>query len=91
MTTDDEDTAKEIDRVHWLQGAPDHASSFRYEEQELKGVCPACTSTIPEGSAECPECGLLVNPGAEAAVCPECNAEVGEDVDRCPNCGVEFE
>lgn len=89
--TADENTAKEIDRVYWLQGAPEHASSFKYEGRELEGVCPACSTAVPEGSAECPECGLVVNPDAELAVCPECDAEVGSEVKRCPNCGVEFE
>jgi len=91
VKTADENAAKEIDRAHWLQGAPDHASTFKYEEQELQGVCPACSTSVPEGSAECPECGLVVNPDAEAAVCPECDAEVGSEVKQCPNCGVEFE
>ncbi len=91
MTTEDETAAKEIDRIHWLRGAPEHASSFRYEEQELRGICPACSSTVPEGVAECPECGLVVNADAEVATCPECDAEVGNEVKQCPNCGVEFE
>jgi predicted amidophosphoribosyltransferase len=91
VTTTDEAAAREIDRVHWLRGAPEQASSFRYEEQELQGVCPACSTSIPEGAAECPECGLVVNPEADIAVCPECDAEVGLEVKRCPSCGVEFE
>lgn len=91
MTNNDETDAKEIDRNHWLRGAPDHASSFRYEEQELQGVCPACSSAIPEASTECPECGLVVNPKEEVVVCPDCDAEVGDEVNRCPNCGAEFE
>jgi predicted amidophosphoribosyltransferase len=91
VKTADENAAREIDRAHWLQGAPDHASTFRYEGQELQGVCPACSTAVPKGSAECPECGLVVNPDVEVAVCPECDAEVGSEVKRCPNCGVEFE
>lgn len=91
MTTADEVEAREIDRVRWLKDAPDEASSFRYQEQELKGVCPACSAPITEDSAECPACGLMVNPDAEVAVCPECDAQVGFEVKRCPNCGVEFE
>jgi RNA polymerase subunit RPABC4/transcription elongation factor Spt4 len=91
VTTADETAAREIDRDHWLHGAPEHASSFRYQEQELQGVCPACSSSIPEGSAECPECGLVVNPEVESAACPECDAEVDDEVKQCPNCGAEFE
>jgi predicted amidophosphoribosyltransferase len=83
--------AKEIDRVQWLRGAPEQAASFNYEEQESKGVCPACTTPVPEGSAECPECGLMVNPDAELVLCPKCDAEVGHDDSKCPKCGVEFE
>ena len=90
MRKTDEAAAQELDRVHWLRGAPEHAASFKYEEQELRGVCPACSSTIPEGAAECPECGLVVGE-EEGAVCPQCGAEVGDEVPRCPNCGVEFE
>jgi len=91
VTITDETAAREIDRKHWLRDAPEHATSFRYAEQELQGVCPACSYSIPEGSAECPECGLVVNPEAEVAVCPECDTEVGAEVKRCPHCGVEFE
>lgn len=91
VTKPDETEAKEIDRVHWLQGAPEDASSFRYTEQELQGICPACSSRIPEGAAECPECGLVVGFVEEVAACPECDAEVGDEVKRCPNCGAEFE
>ena len=91
VTTADETAAREIDRTYWLRGAPDHASSFTYAEQELRGVCPACSCTIPQGSAECPECGLVVKSDEEVATCPDCGAEVGDDVMRCPNCGAEFE
>ena len=91
MTDEDKTAAIEIDRNHWLRGAPEHATSFRHADQELRGVCPACSSSIPEGSAECPECGLVVNPEAEMSVCPECDAKVGDEVKQCPNCGVEFE
>ena len=83
--------AKEIDRVQWLRGAPEKAASFNYEEQESKGVCPACSTPVPEGTAECPECGLVVNPEAEVFLCPECETEVDHDVNKCPKCGVEFE
>lgn len=82
--------ANEIAHNHWLSGAPESASSFKYD-QKLQGVCPACSTSIAEGSAECPECGLVVNPEAEVATCPECDTEVGNDVNLCPNCGVEFE
>lgn len=91
VKAEDEAKAKEIDRVHWIQGAPDHASSFKYEEQELSGVCPACSTVIPEDSAECPECGLAIKYDEEVATCPDCDAEVGDEVERCPNCGAEFE
>jgi predicted amidophosphoribosyltransferase len=87
----DEATAREIDRKHWIRGAPDHASSFKCEEQELQGVCPACSHTIPEGAAECPECGLVVGSDDEVATCPDCDAEVGDEVKKCPSCGAEFE
>jgi predicted amidophosphoribosyltransferase len=87
----DEESAKEIDRAYWLAGAPDHASSFRYTEQELSGTCPACSCAIPEGAATCPECGLVVKAEEELATCPDCDAEVGDDVDKFPNCGAEFE
>lgn len=80
-----------MDHAHWLRGAPEHAATFKYEEQELKGTCPACSSTIPENAAECPECGLVVNPEADVATCPDCDAVVGDEVSRCPNCGAEFE
>ena len=91
MTPADEAAAKEISRTHWLQGAPDHATSFRYSEQELACVCPACSTSIPEKSAECPECGLIVKSEEETATCPDCDAEVGDEVNKCPNCGAEFE
>jgi hypothetical protein len=91
VTTEDETAAKEIDRVHWLRDAPEHASSYEYTGQELQGVCPACDTAVPEGTAECPECGLVVNPEAEVVLCPECDTEVGHEVNKCPNCGVEFE
>jgi predicted amidophosphoribosyltransferase len=91
VTTADETAAKEIDRGHWLRGAPEHASSFSYSEGELQGVCPACSTSIPEGSAECPECGLVVNMEVETAVCPECDGEVDDEVNQCPHCGAEFE
>jgi hypothetical protein len=80
-----------VDRKYWLRGAPEEAATFQYTEQELGGVCPACATKIPPNAAECPECGLVVNPEAEMAVCPECDAPVGDEVKRCPNCGVEFE
>jgi predicted amidophosphoribosyltransferase len=80
-----------VDRAHWLRGAPEEAASFKYEEQELAGVCPACATKIPENTSECPECGLVVNPEADMATCPDCDAAVGDEVSRCPNCGAEFE
>ena len=86
----DVDSAKEIDRVLWLKGAPDHASSYRYTEQELAGKCPACETSLPEGCGECPECGLAVGT-VESAECPACNVEAPANVEKCPNCGVEFE
>ncbi len=87
---DDLDAAKEIDRAHWLKGAPEHASSYRYTAQELKGACPACETALPEGVAECPECGLTVG-ATETAECPACEADVPVDAEKCPNCGAEFE
>jgi predicted amidophosphoribosyltransferase len=87
----DEAAAKEVDRAHWLRGAPEHASSFTYTESELKGICPACSSPVPEGAAACPECGLVVGSEEEAATCPDCGAEVGDEAKRCPRCGAEFE
>jgi predicted amidophosphoribosyltransferase len=91
VATDDEAAAKEIDRSCWIKGAPDHASSYKYEEQELKGICPACSCAIPEASIECPECGLMVKHDEDVATCPDCDAEVGDEVMKCPNCGAEFE
>jgi predicted amidophosphoribosyltransferase len=87
----DEVAAKDIDRAHWLRGAPEEASSFEYTEQELKGICPACSTPVPEGSAECPECGLVVRAVEDAAECPDCGAEVADDATKCPHCGAEFE
>jgi predicted amidophosphoribosyltransferase len=87
----DEVAAKELDRAHWLQGAPDDASSYEYAEQELHGVCPACSSPIPDRAVECPECGLAVASEDEPATCPDCGAEVGDEVKTCPRCGAEFE
>lgn len=91
MKKDNADAAREIDRKHWLQGAPEEAESFEYTEQELSGVCPACATQLPAGAAECPECGLVVNPEALMSTCPECDTPVGDEVSRCPNCGTEFE
>jgi predicted amidophosphoribosyltransferase len=91
VTAEDKAAATEIDNAHWLRDAPEHAAAFKYEGQELQGVCPACETSIPQGTAACPECGLVVNPEAEMSVCPECDAEVGDEVKKCPNCGVEFE
>lgn len=90
MTSEDESEAREIDRHHWLRGAPEHAADFQYDPQAA-GVCPACSAPVAADTAECPECGLLVNPEAEKAVCPECETEVGFEVNQCPNCGAEFE
>ena len=87
----DETDAKEVDRAHWLQGAPEHALSFEYTESELKGVCPACSSRLPEKAIECPECGLVVGSVEETATCPDCGVEVEDDAARCPKCGAEFE
>jgi len=83
--------AKEVDRAHWLQGAPEHASSFMYTESELHGICPACSSPVPAGAGECPECGLAVGSDTEVATCPDCGADVGDEAKRCPRCGAEFE
>lgn len=88
---EDENKAKEIIHAHWLKGAPEQASSFEYKEQELSGICPACSTAIPENSAECPECGLVVKAVEEASECPTCGAEVGDEVDECPKCGEKFE
>jgi ribosomal protein L40E len=87
----DEAAAREVDRAHWLHGAPEHAASFEYTESELKGVCPACSTQLPEKAIECPECGLAVGSVEESATCPDCGAEVADDATRCPKCGVEFE
>ena len=87
----DEAAAKEVDRAHWLKGAPEHASSFTYTESELSGVCPACSCSLPEKAIECPECGLAVGLSEEPATCPDCGAEVADDATRCPKCGAEFE
>jgi predicted amidophosphoribosyltransferase len=87
----DEAAAKEVDRAHWLKGAPEHASSFTYTESELKGVCPACSSRVPQGAVACPECGLAVGSVDDVATCPDCGAEVGDEAPRCPRCGAEFE
>ena len=90
VSPDDIDSAKEVDRKHWIKGAPEHAASYRYSEQELAGTCPACETAVPQGAAECPECGLVVGT-AETAECPACEADVPADAEKCPNCGVEFE
>jgi len=91
VKSEDITTAKEIDRQHWLRDAPEHAASFEYTGQELQGQCPACSTAVPKDSAECPECGLVVNPEAEVVLCPECETEVGHEVNQCPKCGAEFE
>lgn len=91
VETADADAAKEIARAHWIKGAPDHAATFEYAEQELQGTCPACSTALPERAIECPKCGLVVGFDEEAATCPDCDAAVGDDVDKCPNCGAEFE
>jgi hypothetical protein len=91
VSNDNAAAARELDRRHWLRGAPEEAATFEYSEQELGGVCPACSARIPEGSTECAECGLVVNPEANMARCPDCDAIVGDEVSRCPNCGIEFE
>jgi ribosomal protein L40E len=91
VTDDDAARAQEIDRAYWLRHAPEQAASFKYEEQELKGICPACSTTLPENATECPECGLVVGEEEEEVTCPDCDAVVGDEVSRCPNCGAEFE
>jgi len=83
--------AQEIDRERWLRDAPEEAAAFTYEEPELKGVCPACETKLPEGAVECPECGLVVGEEEDVVTCPECDAVVDDEMDRCPNCGIEFE
>lgn len=90
VSPDDLDAAKEAERVHWLKGAPEHATTYRYEEQELAGSCPACGTALPEGAVECPECGLTVGV-ADVAECPACETEIPGDAEVCPNCGAEFE
>jgi predicted amidophosphoribosyltransferase len=87
----DEAAAKEVDRAHWLKGAPEEGASFTYTESELQGVCPACSTRLPEKAIECPECGLAVGSSEDAATCPDCEAEVADDATRCPKCGAEFE
>jgi hypothetical protein len=91
VAADDEAAAKEIDHAHWIKGAPERGASFKYEEQELKGVCPACETALPEGAIECPECGLVVRYDEEVSTCPECDTPVGDEVMKCPKCGAEFE
>jgi ribosomal protein L40E len=91
VTKVDEPAAKETDRAYWLRGAPEQVESFTYAEQELRGVCPACSTRIPEGSTECPECGLVVGSVEDVVTCPVCNAEVSDEDKKCPNCGTEFE
>ena len=83
----DEAAAKQLINQHWLKDAPEHASAYEYQEQELKGLCPACSAPIPEDSGECPECGLVVKAEEEVFVCPTCDGEVGEQDKTCPHCG----
>ncbi|MEJ2722303.1 MAG: hypothetical protein P8181_14380 [bacterium] len=94
----DEAAAKELDHAYWLKGAPENAKSFRYDEEKLAGTCPACASPVPEGAAECPECGLAViidgdaaaRSGCDAAAARSgCDAAVNDDEDaaECPDCG----
>jgi predicted amidophosphoribosyltransferase len=90
VAPEDEVAAREIIKKHWLKDAPEQASAFEYEEQELKGICPACSTAIPEDSAECPECGLVVKADEEVFVCPTCDGEVGEQDKTCPHCGEKF-
>ena len=87
----DEAAAQEVDRAHWLQGAPEEGASFTYTESELQGVCPACSTRLPDKAIECPECGLAVGLSEEPATCPDCGTEVADDAARCPKCGAEFE
>ena len=91
MTNANAATAQELDRQHWLRGAPEEAASFKYDEEKHAGSCPACSTIVPEKVAECPECGLVVNPEANVSACPDCDAEVGDEVSKCPKCGAEFE
>jgi hypothetical protein len=90
VSPEDVDAAKELDRALWLKGAPEHASSYRYTEQELAGKCPACGTALPDAGGECPECGLTVG-NVDWAECPTCNTDVPADAEKCPNCGAEFE
>jgi hypothetical protein len=91
VSAKDEAAAKEIDHAYWIKGAPEQGSSFKYEEQELKGVCPACSCELPEKAIECPECGLVVKYDEDVSTCPECDTPVGDEVMKCPKCGAEFE
>ena len=91
VTPEDEAAAKDIIRDHWLKDAPEHANTYEYTEQELKGICPACSAAIPEDATECPECGLVVKADEEVFVCPACDGEVGEFDKTCPHCGEKFE
>lgn len=88
---EDEAAARDIIRKHWLKDAPEQGATYEYSEQELKGICPACSAMIPEKSVECPECGLVVGVEEEVFVCPSCDGEVGELDKTCPHCGEKFE
>lgn len=91
VTSADEAKAKVVDRDYWIRGAPEHATSYEYTEQESSGVCPACSSALPENSAECPECGLAVGTVMDVMTCPACDSDVESNAETCPNCGAEFE
>lgn len=47
------------------------------------GPCPACGASIRPGTAECPDCGLLLG----GAGCESCGAELSPTDHACPACG----
>lgn len=50
-------------------------------------ACPACGERLPEGTLDCPECGLtLMQPEA----CPNCGSELEAYVSSCRRCGYEL-
>src|SRR5262245_44764516 len=52
------------------------------------GRCPACGTSAPPGTRECPECGLLF---AGGAVCESCGEELAPGDAVCAGCGQRVE
>jgi Double zinc ribbon len=50
--------------------------------------CPACSTELRPGTAECPECGLAVAEGPEGHTCPQCGAALDPAEAACPSCGL---